>query len=71
MAIAETSRRSQVSLQQLEHQPLIFSRCGGQSRPGHTSAMKNPMSNIAFGMAAATLSNGNIRDVILNAPAPR
>jgi hypothetical protein len=33
--------------------------------------MKNPMSNIAFGMAAATLSNGNIRDVISNAPAPR
>jgi hypothetical protein len=27
---------------------------------GPTSAMKNPMSNIAFGMAAAAVSNGNI-----------
>jgi hypothetical protein len=26
---------------------------------GLTSAMTNPMSNIAFDMAAATLSNGN------------
>jgi hypothetical protein len=34
--------------------------------------MKNPMSNVVFGMmAAATLSNGNIRDVISNAPVPR
>jgi hypothetical protein len=33
--------------------------------------MKNPMSNIVFGMAAATLSNRNIREVISNAPAPR
>jgi hypothetical protein len=32
--------------------------------------MKNPMSNIVFGMAATTLSNDNIRDVISNAPAP-
>jgi hypothetical protein len=34
--------------------------------------MKKPMSNIAFGMAAATLSKGgrNIRDVISNAPVP-
>jgi hypothetical protein len=38
---------------------------------GLTSAMKNPMSNVVFGMAAATLSNGNILDVISNAPAPR
>jgi hypothetical protein len=38
---------------------------------GLTSDMKNPMSNIVFGMAAATLSNGNIRDVISNVPAPR
>jgi hypothetical protein len=33
--------------------------------------MKTPMSNIGFGMAAATLSNGNIRDIISNAPVPR
>jgi hypothetical protein len=39
--------------------------------------MKKPMSNIVFvfvlttGMAAGTLSKGNIRDVISNAPAPR
>jgi hypothetical protein len=33
--------------------------------------MKNPMSDVVFGMAAATLSNGSIRDVISNAPAPR
>jgi hypothetical protein len=31
--------------------------------------MKNPMSNVVFGMAAATLSNRNIRDIISNAPA--
>jgi hypothetical protein len=32
--------------------------------------MKNPMSNVVFGMAAATLlSNRNIRDVISNARA--
>jgi hypothetical protein len=34
---------------------------GNQCR---TSAMKNPMSNIAFGMTAGTLSKGNIRGVI-------
>jgi hypothetical protein len=33
--------------------------------------MKNPMSNVVFGMAAAALSNRNIRDVISNAPDPR
>jgi hypothetical protein len=44
---------------------------GNQDNQGRTSAMKNPMSNILFGMAAAALSNGNIRDVISNAPAPR
>ena len=38
---------------------------------GLTSAMTNPMSNIVFDMAAATLSNGNLRGVISNAPAPR
>jgi hypothetical protein len=32
--------------------------------------MKDLMSNIAFGMAAAALSNRNIRGVISNAPAP-
>jgi hypothetical protein len=32
--------------------------------------MKNPMSNIAFGMAAPALSNRNIRDVISNALGP-
>jgi hypothetical protein len=31
----------------------------------------SPMSNIAFDMAAATLSNGSLRDIISNAPAPR
>jgi hypothetical protein len=38
---------------------------------GLTPAMTNPMSNIVFDMAAATLSNGNLRGDILNAPAPR
>jgi hypothetical protein len=38
---------------------------------GLTSAMTNPMSNIVFAMAAATLSNGNTWDVISNAPAQR
>jgi hypothetical protein len=33
--------------------------------------MKNPMSNIVFGMAAPTLLKDNIRDVISNAPARR
>jgi hypothetical protein len=32
--------------------------------------MTNPMSNVVFDMAAATLSNGNLRGVISNAPAP-
>jgi hypothetical protein len=32
--------------------------------------MEKTMSNVVFGMAAATLSNRNIRDVISNAPAP-
>jgi hypothetical protein len=34
---------------------------------GLTSAMTNPMSNTVFDMAAATLSNGSLRDVISNA----
>jgi hypothetical protein len=38
---------------------------------GLTSAMKNSMSNIVFDMAAATLSNSNLRDVSSGAPAPR
>jgi hypothetical protein len=33
---------------------------------GLTSAMTSPLSNIVFDMAAATLSNGNLRGVILN-----
>jgi hypothetical protein len=98
-----------MSLQQLGHQPLIFSRNGGQPRPyirhekphvecrnlkaqmslfrssnpslyysaatvgkqGLTSAMKNPMSNIIFGMAPALFQIGTPEDVISNAPAPR
>jgi hypothetical protein len=69
MAIAETSRCR--CLFSSSNTTSRWSSADAVGNQGLTSAMKTPMSNIVFGMAAATLSNGIIRDVISNAPVPR
>ena len=70
MAIAETSKGTDVS-SAARTLAVNLKQLRWAMSEGLISAMKNPMANIYFGMAAATLSNGNIRGVISNAPAPR
>jgi hypothetical protein len=61
--VSSAARTLAASLQQIPDTPV--------GNGGLTSAMTNPMSNIVFDMAAATLSNGSLRGASSNAPAPR
>jgi hypothetical protein len=66
MAIAETSRHRCLFSSSRTPAANLQQLRGGQSRP--YIRHEKPHVEYVFGMAASTLSNGNIRDVISNAP---